>query len=503
MPIVKCSASKATPAKGIAYIMDPEKVVAKGYINFVSDDPGRMAKQMLQTMHLHHKGFDPKERKYYHVKVAFDPADRPENGGTLTPEKADDYAADYAMKTWPDREVVWAVQDHGASIHIHFIVAACDLETGKKLDAKDADYRLWKDRAQDLAKGYRLSTLDWRKATREKRQKEFQSSIPIDETFAEQGMKARGKSTWKDELRSVIDQAAARCSSMAEFRTALESRGVTMTRCTEQTISYKLGNHQACRGDSLGGDYTVLAIRDALYHNRLLDQGPAKTMQADGHVRDLIWEAGQIKETGSVVIPESDRKSYREFGRLAGVKRSEVDAMCDHAPKATWEEKQEIWALGRAYKDHWWSNWKSMNQGVSEELSEAYKRRRAIRQYEWLLNPRNRKASLLGVLIAAIYLRRNGDLAKIDEQIQRLKAQQAQLRRDATAFKEKSKVATETLRQKGLSKDEYVAAVRGLQEKSKKRWDFSSMTEAERIQFVEDQIKENARRLQQHDRNGR
>ena len=29
MPIVKCSASKATPAKGINYIMDPEKVIAK------------------------------------------------------------------------------------------------------------------------------------------------------------------------------------------------------------------------------------------------------------------------------------------------------------------------------------------------------------------------------------------------------------------------------------------------------------------------------------------
>lgn len=41
MPIVKCSASKATPAKGINYIMDPEKVIAKGHQGFVTQDPKR------------------------------------------------------------------------------------------------------------------------------------------------------------------------------------------------------------------------------------------------------------------------------------------------------------------------------------------------------------------------------------------------------------------------------------------------------------------------------
>jgi len=113
MPITKCAASKATPAKGIDYIMDPEKVIARGSQGFVTKDPKQMARQMLQTMHLFGKGFDPNERKYYHPKISFDPKDRPELGGTLTPEKANEYAAKYAAKMWPSREVVWAVQDHG------------------------------------------------------------------------------------------------------------------------------------------------------------------------------------------------------------------------------------------------------------------------------------------------------------------------------------------------------------------------------------------------------
>ena len=63
MPIVKCAASKATPSKGINYIMDPEKVIAKGCQGFGTRDPEKMARQMLQTMHLFGKGYDPDERK--------------------------------------------------------------------------------------------------------------------------------------------------------------------------------------------------------------------------------------------------------------------------------------------------------------------------------------------------------------------------------------------------------------------------------------------------------
>ncbi len=479
MPIVKCSASKATPAKGIAYIMDPEKVVAKGCINFVSEDPSKMAKQMLQTMHLFHKGLDLDERKYYHTKVAFDPADRPENGGSLTPEKANDYAAAYAMKTWPNREVVWAVQDHGASIHIHFIVAACDLETGKKLDARDAEYREWKDRAQDLAKEYGLSTLDWRKATREKRMKESQKDLPVEETFAEKGLKERGKTTWKDELRDIIDEAAGSCCSMTEFRAALEHRGVTLTRCTEQTISYKIGEHKACRGDSLGADYTAEAIQKALQHN-VKEPVPAK--QGKGDIEDLI-------DATSMAISKDEKKSFRDLGRLAGITRAEVDAICDHAQKATWNEKQEVWSMCQQMKNDFWEGWKKKNQSVSDRLTDAYDRRRAVKKYEWLLDPRNRRISLAGVLIAAVYFRWHDSPAELDNEIAQLKRLKAQLQQEAAAFKSKSDAAVETLRQKGLSLDEYTAAVQKLQTKAQTRAeDLQKMTPEERAQYYIDQV---------------
>lgn len=462
MPIVKCSASKATPAKGINYIMDPEKVIAKGHQGFVTHDPKQMAHQMLQTMHLHHKGFDPEERKYYHAKVAFDPKDRPENGGTLDPMKANDYAAKYAAKTWPGREVVWAVQDHGSSIHIHFIVAACEQETGKKLDARDAEYRAWKDQAQDLAKEFGLSTLDWRKATKAKRGKENQGDFPIKEDFAEKGRKNRGKTAWKDDLREIIDQAAASSYSMTEFRTALEGQGVTLTRCTEQTISYKLGDHKACRGDTLGGDYTVAAIRNALEHNR---QDPVLQEGRKRSLNDKISGAS-TGVSANRKISQEERQQLRELGRLAGFKRSEIDEMCDRASQATWAEKQEAWADYKAARDEFWEEYNIRSQAIQNELNEAYKRRRMAKQMEWALDPRNRRKSLFGIIFAAIFLAKNDDVFFTEIRIGQLKREQEQLRKDMVAFKSTTGEAVETLREKGHSLDAYMASIKQMQKQA-------------------------------------
>ncbi len=481
MPIVKCSASKATPAKGIAYIMDPEKVIAKGAFNFVSEDPKQMAQQMLNTMHIHQKGFDSVERKYYHVKVAFNPSDRPENGGTLTPQKANDYAAAYAAKTWSGREVVWAVQDHGTSIHIHFIVGACDIETGKKLDARDAEYREWKDRAQVLAKEYGLSTLDWRKATKEKRKREIQKDIPVEETFAEQGLKDRGRSAWKDELRSIIDQAAGSCRSMAEFRTVLSRQGVALTRCSEEVISYKYGDHKACRGDSLGGDYTSAAIRAALGQNAR-DKAPA--MQQNERVESLIQAAA-----GERKISSEERARYREFGRLAGVTRAEIDALCNQAEKATWEEKQEVWKECQTIRNKHWEEWRRKKQDIDKRLSDTYAERREAKYYDWYLHPGNRRATLWEIIIAFIFFNAHKSVAQLDREIDELKAMQSKLREEAAVFKSKSDEAVTILRQKGLSLGEYVEAVERLQTKSRKHVkDLSAMTKEQRAQYYLEQV---------------
>lgn len=479
MPIVKCAASKATPAKGLNYIMDPEKALASGSLGFRSDDPEKMAQQMIQTMHVHGKGWNQDERKYYHCKVSFDPRDLKSEGGILDETLANRYAEKMAQKLWPGREVAWSVQHHGTAMHIHFIIGACEMATGKKLDARNSDYRKWKDYSQELAKEMNLSTLDWRKATKEKREREIQSENAVDETFAEQGLMARGKASWKDELRNHIDDALRESSSMDDFREKLKEKGIVLTRCTEKTISYKLGDHQACRGDSLGGDYTAAAIRNALEHNVEPEQeekpaaAPVKKSlgsqigNAAARAGDQENYAAAMNDTRNRkenrVISKEERQFYREFGRLAGVKRSEVDALCDRADKATWAEKQEVWAECNQTITDYWAEYNARQSLLKDQKDEAYRKLRKLNDAKWALDPRNRRRSLFGGLYALIVIAKSDSRFMIEHELFQLKKAQEDLRRSRDEFKSTSGAAKDTLKQRDLPLETYMEGVKKMQ----------------------------------------
>lgn len=480
MAIMLAEDSKATPAKAVAYVLNPDKMEAWGCLELDASrgaDPNFLANQMMQTMAAHGKGQKENERKYYHYKISFAPDDRSENGGPLTPEYAGKYAEEYAKKHWPGREVVWSIHGEGNARHIHFIVAACHMDTGAKLQVSNKTWCKWKDDCQDLCRQYGLEELDWRKAAQEKKDFERQAAEPVTETFAEQGLKEKGKSTWKDELRSIIDEAMANSKSMDEFREALESRGVTLTRCTDQTISYKLGDHKACRGDTLGGDYTREAVRDALDHNSIKDEeqsqegAPPKKRSLSAQMGSAGLKSGfqdqkeqAMKATDDIKISQKERKQYRELGRLAGMKRSEIDYLCDRAPEATWEEKQQAWATYKAAKTEFWAEYTIRNQEIQNEINEAYKRRRVAKQMEWALSPYNRRRTLLGVIVALIFLRKAGDVEFEDYKIQQLKEQQQRLRKEMQVFKNASTMSAETLKEKGLTLNEYMETIRYMQD---------------------------------------
>lgn len=466
MPIVLCESSKATPYKGLAYILDKEKVLACGNQGFVTltNDPKVLAEQMMDTMRIHGKGEQVDERKYYHCKVSFDPRDLPENGGTLTVKMAYRYALEYAAATWPGREVVWSIQKHGRAMHIHFIVAAVEQETGKKLNARDAEYRRWKNRANDLAMKHGLSTLDWKETTKAKRAGESMPNLPVLETFAETDMKSRGKSTWKDDLRSRIDAAAKTSRTMEEFKTALQKNGVTLTRCTEQTISYKLGDHKACRGDTLGADYTVASIRDALKYNA--EEPAIEEGKAHAGFDDLVGHASRRQAAaaaGGRDVSKRQRDLCREFGRLAGVPRAEVDRMIDDGAKATWEEKKAAWEKYKAARDMYWEEYTIRQQALRNELDEAYKARRKVKNAEWALNPRNRRSGLIGVLYGLAVVSTHEDLPELERRIDALKREQAQLRQEVASFKKVTEKAVDTLKEKNLSLDTYMDEVINMQ----------------------------------------
>lgn len=489
MAIVTIKASKATPGKALDYITDKGKAAL---VSVYQLDPSQdLAKQMMGTAKLWGKAQDEDARKYYHLKISFDPKDWTRNGGPLTEREALQIGMQIMREFCPGSESAGSVHTDKDHLHFHGVINAVDLQTGKMLDMRNADYRRLKDRVQEICAERGLTAIDWRKATKEKRAKEGQSWEAVDETFAEKGLKARGQATWKGELRAKIDAAVKSSCSMDEFRAKLQASGVTLTRCTEQTISYKLGDHKACRGDALGGDYTVAAIRDALDHNQ---------EQADPERKPSLNDRlASIQASGyDRVIGLDERQQLRELGRLAGFKRSEIDQWCDEAPQATWEEKQKAWDQYKAAKAEFWDEYAIRQQALRNEIDAAYKRRRKVKNAEWALNPRNRRSSLFGVIFAAIYLSRNDSSAMIDREIQELKRAQQQLRRDMATFKADTGEAVETLREKGLSLDAYMASVQRMQgiadQIQKKNAALLDVAEKERLRRQAEKAKAAARK---------
>lgn len=489
MAIVTIKASKATPGKALDYITDKGKAAL---VSVYQLDPSQdLAKQMMGTAKLWGKAQDEDARKYYHLKISFDPKDWTRNGGPLTEREALQIGMQIMREFCPGSESAGSVHTDKDHLHFHGVINAVDLQTGKMLDMRNSDYRRLKDRVQEICAERGLTAIDWRKATKEKRAREGQSWEAVDETFAEKGLKARGQATWKGELRAKIDAAVKSSCSMDEFRAKLQASGVTLTRCTEQTISYKLGDHKACRGDALGGDYTVAAIRDALDHNQ---------EQADPERKPSLNDRlASIQASGyDRVIGLDERQQLRELGRLAGFKRSEIDQWCDEAPRATWEEKQKAWDSYKAAKAEFWDEYAIRQQALRNEIDAAYKRRRKVKNAEWALNPRNRRSSLFGVIFAAIYLSRNDSSAMIDREIQELKRAQQQLRRDMATFKADTGEAVETLREKGLSLDAYIASVQRMQsiadQIQKKNAALLDVAEKERLRRQAEKAKAAARK---------
>jgi len=200
------------------------------------------------------------------------------------------------------------------------------------------------------------------------------------------------------------------------------------------------------------------------------EQGAARIdiLSKDGIDRQIaqakaqeVNQAIEKKKAQLGLTPEQQR--LRELGRLAGVKPAEVDRMYKAAPRMTREQWSQVWGGCRAAQDQFWNGYRARQQELQKELTAAYKRRRRVKNAEWAVNPRNRRASLLGILWACIVLARNGWLYRVDAEIDRLKAEQTALRREVQRFKAATTETYDTLHERGLSPEQYLATVQRMQ----------------------------------------
>ena len=149
MPLLKCSASKSTPRKAIAYITDPNKASEVSVRNLFEDED--YAEQFQETTKRFGKGTSYDERKYYHIKLS---CARQDN---VSPEQAHKYAEEMAELLFPDNECVIATHTDTQTVHSHIVVNAVDTVSGKKLHINSDEYAKMKDEANRI--GRKLSLI--------------------------------------------------------------------------------------------------------------------------------------------------------------------------------------------------------------------------------------------------------------------------------------------------------------------------------------------------------
>lgn len=250
MPLLKGTAGKAMPDMAIGYIARKDKAKYIDVQNLFIDED--YSAQFKETAARFGKYTDYDERKYYHFKLSPDRKDRAD------PRMVHEYARACAEKMFKGCECVIATHTDTQTVHSHIVVNAVHPITGKKLHFNDSDYTRLKDMANEIGEEFGFSSLDFRKKAENNR------------TQDEQHIILKGGTSWKEDLREVIEEGKLLASDESEFFAHLAKYGVSVTRSKTEYSYLHPEKKKAIRGLKLGQNYTKSEVLNVIekYGNR-------------------------------------------------------------------------------------------------------------------------------------------------------------------------------------------------------------------------------------------
>lgn len=173
----------------------------------------------------------------HHVIQSFAP-------GEVTPTQANEIGQDLAKEIAKDHEAMVYTHTDKEHIHNHIVINAVNMEDGRKYQAhgKEAITQV-REQSDRLCQEHGLSVIQ-------------EQTAGIRHTLAEQALLEKGQSSWKDEIREVVDVLQPRVGSLEELQQELqETYNITM-KIRGNTVSYvHPENERAVRGKKLGSAY--------------------------------------------------------------------------------------------------------------------------------------------------------------------------------------------------------------------------------------------------------
>lgn len=224
----------------------------------INCDRDNYARDVLMTRNLFGKHPNGKNNLAFKMSISFSPDDNDK----LTYDEVFRIAKEFADKYFQGYEVLFAVHTDKPHKHVHFLIGNCHIETGRAYRRNQRDlYDMCEFFGEQCMKRGLVNSV---------RKDYFNENPDRDkETFAEMQMKAKGKETFKDELREVIriECADPNNRTLEDVVAALMKHYHVECRVKGNTISYrhpnftdKNGKLVSVRGSKLGDQYTVKGI---------------------------------------------------------------------------------------------------------------------------------------------------------------------------------------------------------------------------------------------------
>ena len=290
----------------------------------INCDRDNYARDVLMTRNLFGKRPNGKNNLAFKMSISFSPDDNDK----LTYDEVFRIAKEFADKYFQGYEVLFAVHTDKPHKHVHFLIGNCHIETGRAYRRNQRDL-------YDMCEFFGEQCMK-RGLTNSVRKDYFNENPDRDkETFAEMQMKAKGKETFKDELREVIriECADPNNKTLEDVVNSLMKHYHVECRVKGNTISYrhpnftdKSGKLVSVRGSKLGDKYTVKGILHELEQIRRgrsdRDLAATAVITETGRRSDNIREDRQAGDQ-----EKAPRADSRSAGRIQTADRtSEVTA---------------------------------------------------------------------------------------------------------------------------------------------------------------------------------
>lgn len=189
----------------------------------------------------------------YASRIAFSPKEfNPQS--QLDQIKALEIAKEIYATAYPHQQVALYVHNDTDSLHIHAVIGAINLQTGKKMHGNWQEFREKLVQITDkVVKNHGLSVT-------------LPQPRPEKRTMAELKMREKGQVPWKDKIRQAVDATMreAHIRDFERFKASLKEKSVQVVERGRELTYGLIGTNYKARGSKLGDDYKKETIFNEL-----------------------------------------------------------------------------------------------------------------------------------------------------------------------------------------------------------------------------------------------